>query len=308
MMVSAVGFGCGGLMRSPSRKERMAVLGAALDGGMTHFDVARMYGLGMAESELGMFLRGVDRDAVTVATKFGIEIGGLSKLLAPIQSPARAILKRAPALRRTAKQQHDVDKTIRYYDAAVANRSLDESLAALRLDYVDILFVHDPGPWDTVATDELRDFFERAYRHGKIRAWGVAQDRQREGDIAREFEPGAVRQLRADLFDPSPQPADIAFGVLNRPLVAISQALRSDSTLASRWRKTLGMDPLDPDVLLRLTLGSSTTATGCRAILYSSTNPKRVTEAARVASMPLDRQDVAQFLALARELVPLGRS
>jgi D-threo-aldose 1-dehydrogenase len=64
LSVSAVGFGCGGLMQSPSRKERMAVLGSAVDSGMTHFDIARMYGLGMAEAELGAFLRTVDRDAV----------------------------------------------------------------------------------------------------------------------------------------------------------------------------------------------------------------------------------------------------
>ena len=43
LTISAVGFGCGSLMQSPYRKERMAVLGAALDGGITHFDTARMY-------------------------------------------------------------------------------------------------------------------------------------------------------------------------------------------------------------------------------------------------------------------------
>src|SRR5690242_17572828 len=59
LRVSAVGFGCGGLMQSPSRRERMAVLGAAVDNGITPFDTARMYGLGMAETELGAFLRNV---------------------------------------------------------------------------------------------------------------------------------------------------------------------------------------------------------------------------------------------------------
>lgn len=306
--VSAVGFGCGGLMQSPSRKDRMAVLGAALDGGMTHFDIARMYGLGTAEAELGRFLRSVDRDTVTVATKFGIEIGGVTRLLAPIQSPARALLRKAPALRRAAKQRHDVDKTIRRYDAAVAARSLDQSLAALQLDYVDILFVHDPGPRDTVAAEELCGFFERALQQGKIRAWGVARDRQRDADIAREFGPSAVSQLRADLFDPPPQSADFAFGVLNRSVSTLSHALRADPRLAGRWRETLGLDPLAPGALVRLVLGSSATATRCRAILYSSTDPRRVTEAARAASSPPDPEVVARFLDLARELAPVGPS
>lgn len=40
-------------MQAPFRKERMAVLGCAVEHGITHFDTARMYGLGSAESELG---------------------------------------------------------------------------------------------------------------------------------------------------------------------------------------------------------------------------------------------------------------
>ena len=52
--------------------------------------------------------------------------------------------------------------------------SLDASLAALDVDYVDILFVHGPRPGDTIANGELREFFEQAHRQGKIRAWGVS--------------------------------------------------------------------------------------------------------------------------------------
>lgn len=66
LSVSAVGFGCGGLMRSPSRNERMAVLGSAVDSRITHFDIARIYGFGQTEAELGKFLHTVERDAVTV--------------------------------------------------------------------------------------------------------------------------------------------------------------------------------------------------------------------------------------------------
>lgn len=96
MTVSAIGFGCGALMQSPSRKDRMAVLSAALDSGITHFDTARMYGLGRAEAELGTFLRTVDRDSVTIATKFGIDVGGAARRLGRFQAPARALLKRHP--------------------------------------------------------------------------------------------------------------------------------------------------------------------------------------------------------------------
>lgn len=288
-------------MQSPSKKERMAVLAGAVDSGITHFDTARMYGLGMAEAELGAFLRTVDRDSVTIATKFGIDVGGAARRLGRFQAPARALLKKAPALRRIVKRQQAPSAAGRVYDAAVAARSLDESLAALGVDHVDILFVHAPRPQDTVAGDELREFFERARQQGKIRAWGVSQDEGLEVDFVRAFGPRAVSQLRSDLLDPSPRPADIAFGVLERPHRKLSGALLADPGMASRWREALQADPLAPGVLARLILASSITATGWRAILYSTTRPQRVTEAADAVSSPADAETVARFLALVKE-------
>lgn len=301
MAVSAIGFGCGALMQSPSRKERMAVLAAAVDSGITHFDTARMYGLGMAEAELGVFLRTVDRGSVTIATKFGIDVGDAARRLGRFQAPARALLKKAPALRRIVKRRQAPAATGRVYDAAVAARSLDESLAALGVDYVDILFVHAPRPQDTVAGDELRALFERASRQGKIRAWGVSQDEGLDVDFVRAFAPRGVSQLRSDLLNPSPRPADLAFGVLDGPYRKLSGALLADPGLAARWRAALQADPLAPGVLPKLILASSATAMGCRAMLYSSTRPQRVTEAANAVSSPPDAETVTRFLALVRE-------
>ncbi|MGD1238574.1 aldo/keto reductase [Mycobacterium seoulense] len=301
MRVSAVGFGCGGLMQAPFRKERMAVLGCAVEHGITHFDTARMYGLGSAESELGVFLRTVNRDAVTVATKFGIDVGGAARRLGRFQAPARAVLRKAPALRRAVKRRQEPDLTPRHYDAAVATRSLDQSLAALGVDYVDILFVHGPRPFDTVASDELGEFFERAHRQGKIRAWGVSQDEGLEVDFAGAFAPRGVSQVRGDLLDPPPRPADFGFGVFNRSYTTLYAALRADAQLARRWCETLQADPLAPGVLPRLILASSATATRCRAILYSSTDPRRVADAADAVSSPPDAGLLTRFLALAQQ-------
>ncbi|ORB82153.1 general stress protein [Mycobacterium timonense] len=300
MTVSAMGFGCGALMQSPSRKDRMAVLGAALDSGITHFDTAPMYGLGRAEAELGAFLRTVDRDSVTIATKFGIDVGGAARRLGRFQAPARALLKKAPTLRRIVKRQQEPPATARVYDAAGAARSLDRSLTALGVDYVDILFVHAPRPQDTVAAAQLCEFFERARGQGKIRAWGVSQDEGLEVDFARAFAPHGISQLRSDLLDPAPRAADLAFAVLRRPHAALSTALRADPELAGRWRRALQLDPLAPGVLARLILAASATATGCRAIIYSTTRPPRVAEAAAAVAAP-DAETVARFLALVTE-------
>ena len=290
LTVSAVGFGCAGLMQSPSRRDRMAVLGSALDSGITHFDVARMYGLGMAEVELGAFLRTIDRDAVTVATKFGIDAAGAARRLGRVQAPARAVLQKAPALRRAVKRRQAAFARPRRYDAAGASRSLDESLAALGVDYVDILFVHAPRPADTLAIDELLDFFERASLQGKVRAWGVSQDEGLEVDFASAFAPTGVSQLRSDILNPAPRSGDLAFGVLNQSLAVLSGALRGDVRMASRWREELDVDPLAAGVLPRLILGSAAAVAGCRAILYSTTDSRRVVEAARAVSSPPDER------------------
>ena len=44
-----LGFGCAGILRLPTARRRDYLLRTAVEEGITHFDVARMYGLGAAE-------------------------------------------------------------------------------------------------------------------------------------------------------------------------------------------------------------------------------------------------------------------
>ncbi|BBY24832.1 hypothetical protein MSTO_50370 [Mycobacterium stomatepiae] len=152
-----------------------------------------------------------------------------------------------------------------------------------------------------MASDQLREFFERARQQGKIRAWGVSQEEGLEADFARAFAPEGVSQLRGDVLDPAPRPADVAFGVLNAPHARLAQALSTNAQLARHWRDTLEIDPQAPGMLAKLILGSSLTATGCRAILYSTTKPQRVTDAASAVCAPPDPEIVTRFLGLVEE-------
>lgn len=77
-------LGCAGLMRLPSMHERSPVIGAGRAIGVRHFDVARIYGLGAAERELGDALRGA-RAGVTSATKLGIEPRSVAQRLARLR-------------------------------------------------------------------------------------------------------------------------------------------------------------------------------------------------------------------------------
>jgi aryl-alcohol dehydrogenase-like predicted oxidoreductase len=171
---SRLGFGCGGVMGRVGRSQSLRVIAAALDGGITHFDLARLYGYGEAEALVGEALRG-KRDRVVVASKFGLNpprSAGALRALKPLAQKlaasipgARAVLR---ALAGSPAQPED------RFSVGSAQASLDASLAALQTDYLDILFLHDCAAKDL--TDELAAFLDRQVAAGKIRAYGAATD------------------------------------------------------------------------------------------------------------------------------------
>ena len=73
--VSVVGLGCNNFGRALDQTGSTAVVNAAIDAGMTHFDTASNYGEGRSESFLGNAL-GNRRDQVVIATKVGVPIPG----------------------------------------------------------------------------------------------------------------------------------------------------------------------------------------------------------------------------------------
>lgn len=67
--LSVVGLGCNNFGMRMDAVATAAVVGAALDAGITHFDTAEMYGGGKSEEFLGAAL-GSRRDDVIIATKY----------------------------------------------------------------------------------------------------------------------------------------------------------------------------------------------------------------------------------------------
>jgi aryl-alcohol dehydrogenase-like predicted oxidoreductase len=76
LSVSVVGLGCNNLGRpgtaSDEQKGTNAVVGAAIEAGVTFFDTADIYGseYGLSETRLGVAIKG-KRDELVIATKFG---------------------------------------------------------------------------------------------------------------------------------------------------------------------------------------------------------------------------------------------
>ena len=179
-----LGFGCAGLYRTGDASTRRATLEKAFEGGIRHFDVAPMYGLGVAERELGAFVRGC-RNEVTISTKFGVGMTGLGRMAGALQGPIRAALAKSRAV------SHSVERsgagpgigavgrilyTASGYDRVTAERSLDASLRALATDHVDFLFLHDPPMAFLAEADDVFEHLAAERERGRIGAWGIASD------------------------------------------------------------------------------------------------------------------------------------
>lgn len=116
--------------------ERLVAL--ALERGVTRFDTANLYGGGEAERLLGRAL-GAARDRVFLASKVGAQPAGRGT----------EGLSRARVL------------------AAV-----DESLARLRTERLDLLYLHVPDP--SVPLEETLSALAELVERGKILAWGAS--------------------------------------------------------------------------------------------------------------------------------------
>jgi aryl-alcohol dehydrogenase-like predicted oxidoreductase len=130
--VSALGFGCMGISQSygrpSSREDGIAIIRAAVDGGVTFFDTAEVYGPYTNEDVVGEALEPV-RDQVAIATKFGFNIehgkmAGLNSRPSQIRAVADASLKRLRTDRIDLFYQHRVDPDVPIEDVAGAIKDL----------------------------------------------------------------------------------------------------------------------------------------------------------------------------------------
>jgi aryl-alcohol dehydrogenase-like predicted oxidoreductase len=152
LTVSVVGLGCNNFGMRIGRKETDAVVGAALDAGITLFDTADIYGGTKSEEYLGAAL-GSRRDEIVLATKYGVPYegheGGAS-----------------PAYIRTA---------------------LEDSLRRLGTDHIDLYQQHLPDKKTPIA-DTLGTLAELV-AEGKVREFGCSNF---DGTMLEEAETAVV--------------------------------------------------------------------------------------------------------------------
>jgi aryl-alcohol dehydrogenase-like predicted oxidoreductase len=171
---SRLGFGCGSVMGRVGRAPSLHAIATALDSGITHFDVARSYGYGEAEALVGEALRG-KRDKVVIASKFGLNPTRSASALRALKPIAQQLAASIPGARNVLRSMvGGASAAADRFSVAAAETSLNHSLAALKTDYLDILFLHDCGADDL--DDGLVGFLDAQIAAGKIRAYGVATD------------------------------------------------------------------------------------------------------------------------------------
>ena len=182
---SALGFGCAPILGSVDGKTADIALNIAFDSGVNHFDLARSYGYGEAESFVGKFIRG-KRDKVVLASKFGIKANWKAKLLSPVKPLIRSIKKSKPkeVVSNPGGEEKKVTIADRFHDRIPLNgeqmrHSLEQSLKALKTDYLDYFFVHEPL-YTITEFEELAKTASVLKSEGKIRAWGLAYMRSQE--------------------------------------------------------------------------------------------------------------------------------
>jgi D-threo-aldose 1-dehydrogenase len=161
--VTRLGLGTaplGGLYAPVAHDDALRTIEAAWQAGIRFFDTAPLYGHGLAEVRLGEALANRPRDDYALATKVG-------RLLRPAKGDALED--------RHYKGTPPVAPVFDFsYDGVM--RSVDESLARLRLDRVDILHIHDPDAHYDAAVGGAYRALARLRQEGTVGAIGAGMN------------------------------------------------------------------------------------------------------------------------------------
>jgi D-threo-aldose 1-dehydrogenase len=313
----ALGLGCAELFRLPSPGARRRMLEAAFAAGIRHFDVAPMYGLGLAESELGAFARH-HRGQLVLATKFGIDVTPAARALGVVQAPLRRMLSAHSGLRARARADAGGPSSGRLgaalyrsagYDAAAARAGLEESLRRLRVDHIDLFLLHDPVPGDV--SDDVAGYLEQAVTQGLIGGWGVAGEPDQAFAVAGQLAPEPdVVQFRDDAFlrssealPPALTARRITFGALSQALARIVEIVGDDAAERRRWSDRIDADAASCEVLAPLLLRDARRRNPDGITLFGTIRQRRLEAAVAAAASDADDERVDALTALIAESV-----
>jgi D-threo-aldose 1-dehydrogenase len=151
--------GMGNLYIKITQDEADEMVHLAIDQGLKFFDTAPHYGRGIAENRLGLALQGISRDKYVMSSKVG-------RVVTP-----------------------DGDQYVDFSRDGIL-RSIEGTLKRLKIDYVDILHLHDPDQHYHQALTEGFPALAELRSQGVIKAvgagmnsWEMLVDFAREADF-----------------------------------------------------------------------------------------------------------------------------
>jgi D-threo-aldose 1-dehydrogenase len=167
---ATLGFGCARLLMQVDRSSAVRLIETALEAGIRHIDVARSYGDGHTEAIIGEASHR-RRQEMTIVTKAGLCPPGFISRAGRKIASAVGLKRAAPSTRR--------------FGAHAIRQSVEQSLRALKSDYVDALLLHDCGA--SQMSDELQSELCAIKQSGKALRIGIAADVETANSIAAAY-------------------------------------------------------------------------------------------------------------------------
>ena len=146
----------GGLFASVSESAVADVISTSMELGLNYFDTAPHYGMGSAEVRLGRNINHLPRSSFVVSTKVGRLIVPSEKADDPGWENSTTAVER-----------------IFDFSAAGIERSLLESLERLKMESVEMIFIHDPDGAADQAISEAYPVLERLRAEGIVKTIGI---------------------------------------------------------------------------------------------------------------------------------------
>ncbi|WP_298905132.1 aldo/keto reductase [uncultured Nostoc sp.] len=180
--VSAIGLGCMGMSFSygppKDTQEMTALLGAAVERGVTFFDTAEVYGPFTNEELVGEALAPF-RKQVVIATKFGFD-------LSPNLDPRG--MKGSPGL--NSRPEH-------------IKQAVESSLKRLKVETIDLLYQHRVDP--NVPIEDVAGAVKELIQSGKVKYFGLSEAGVQTIRRAHAVQPVTALQSEYSLWTRTPE-------------------------------------------------------------------------------------------------------
>jgi diketogulonate reductase-like aldo/keto reductase len=305
LLAGPLGYGASALVGGRTRREALRLLAAATDAGVRHFDVARVYGTGDAESVVGEFVRG-RREQLTITTKFGIHPLRRSPLSSVAKRAVRLATRRSQRLLGAARRHAGHTVSRGDFSPENARASLRTSLRELGVEWVDAYLLHDCTPEDW-SEAQLRAVLDELVATGLVRTIGTATSQAATAEMLARGLAAPVAQFDSCTTAPGPvaemQAAGsltVTFAPLSGALALLGEQVAGRPEVAASWSRALDVDVASTETLADLLLADALANNPGGVVLFSSGQERRIVRAARIAAeRPFGEEQLERFRELA---------